>query len=96
VGGGCGGESARHSEVEAKPSIGAKAEEHLFAVGVGGAEMAPLNGTSEESGRGSAKYPLLRMEMNGDNFLAKARVPLLAREFHFSEFGHSKREGGLN
>jgi hypothetical protein len=31
------------------------------------------------------------MEMNGDNFLAKARVPLLAREFHFSEFGHRKR-----
>ena len=96
MGGGCGGESARHSEVKAKPSIGAKAKEHLFAVGVGGAEMAPLNGTSEESGRGSAKDPLLRMEMNGDNFVAKARVPLLAREFHFSEFGHSKREGGLN
>jgi hypothetical protein len=36
------------------------------------------------------------MEMYGDNFLAKARVPLLAREFHFSEFGHRKREGGLN
>ena len=96
MGGGCGGESARHSEVEAKPSIGAKAKEHLFAVGVGGTEMAPLNGTSEECGRGSAKDPLLRMEMYGDNFLAKARVPLLAREFHFSEFGHSKREGGLN
>jgi hypothetical protein len=28
------------------------------------------------------------MEMNGDNFLTKARVPLLARKFHFSEFGH--------
>jgi hypothetical protein len=36
------------------------------------------------------------MEMYGDNFLAKARVPLLAREFHFSEFGHRKRERGLN
>jgi len=96
VGGGCGGESARHSEVEAKPSIGAKAKEHLFAVGVGGTEMAPLNGTSEECGRGSAKDPLLRMEMYGDNFLAKARVPLLARVFHFSEFGHRRIEGGLN
>jgi len=82
--------------VEAKPSIGAKAKEHLFAVGVGGAEMAPLNGTSEENGRGSAKDSLLRMEMYRENFLAKARVPLLAREFHFSEFGHSKKEGGLN
>ena len=48
MGGGCGGESARHSEVESEPSIGAKAEEHLFAVGVGGAEMAPLNGAGEE------------------------------------------------
>jgi hypothetical protein len=36
------------------------------------------------------------MEMYGDNFLAKARVPLLAREFHFSKFGHRKRKGGLN
>jgi len=36
------------------------------------------------------------MEMYGDNFLAKARVPLLARVFHFSEFGHRKIEGGLN
>ena len=96
MGGGCGGESARHSEVEAKPSIGAKAKEHLFAVGVGGAEMAPLNGAGEESGRGSAKDPLLRMDMYGDNFLAKARVPLLARVFHFSKFRHRKSKGGLN
>ena len=96
MGGGCGGEPARHSEVEAKPSIGAKAKEHLFAVGVGGAEMAPLNGAGEENGRGSAKDPLLRMEMYRDNFLAEARVPLLAREFHFSEFGHTEGQGGLN
>lgn len=96
MGGCCGGESARHSEVEAKPSIGAKAKEHLLAVGVGGAEMAPLNGAGEESGRGSAKDSLLRMEMYGDNFLAEARVPLLARVFHFSKFGHRKRKGGLN
>lgn len=91
----CGGESARHSEVEAKPSIGAKAKEHLFAVDVGGAEMAPLNGAGEECGRGSAKDPLLRMEVYGDNFLTKAWVPLLAKEFHFSEFGHRKEDGGL-
>jgi len=55
-----------------------------------------LNGAGEESGRGSAKDSLLRMEMYGDNFLAEARVPLLARVFHFSKFGHRKRKGGLN
>jgi hypothetical protein len=35
--------------VEAEPGIGAKAEKHLFAVGVGRAEMATLDGAGEES-----------------------------------------------
>jgi hypothetical protein len=36
------------------------------------------------------------MEMNGDNFLTEARIPLLAKEFHFGEFGHRRENGGLN
>jgi hypothetical protein len=36
------------------------------------------------------------MEMNGDNFLPEARIPLLAKEFHFGEFRHRREKGGLN
>jgi len=36
------------------------------------------------------------MEMNRDNLLTEARIPLLAKEFHFGEFRHRSEKGGLN
>jgi hypothetical protein len=36
------------------------------------------------------------MEMNRENFLTEARIPLLAKEFHFGKFGHRREKGGLN
>ena len=45
--------------MEAEPGIRAKAEEHLFAVSVGRAEMATLDGAGEESGGGFAKDTFL-------------------------------------
>jgi hypothetical protein len=30
------------------------------------------------------------MEMNGDDFLTEARIPFLAKEFYFGEFGHRR------
>ena len=74
--------------MEAKPRIGAEAEEHLFTVSVGGAEMATLDSAGEKGGGSFAKDAFLRMKMNGGNFLTEARIPLLAKEFHFGEFRH--------
>jgi hypothetical protein len=82
--------------VEAEPGIGAEAEEHLFAMGVRGTEKATLDGAGEEGGGGFAKDTFLGMEMNGDNFLTEAKIPFLAKEFHFGEFGHRRENGGLN
>jgi len=45
--------------VEAEPGIGAEAEKHLFAVGVGRAEMATLDGAAEEGGGSFAKDTFL-------------------------------------
>ena len=45
--------------MEAEPGIGAEAEEHLFTVSVGGAEMATLDGAAEEGGGGFAKDTFL-------------------------------------
>ena len=45
--------------MEAEPGIGAEAEEHLFAVGVGRAEMTTSDGTAEEGGGGFAKDTFL-------------------------------------
>jgi len=45
--------------VDPEPSIGAEAEEHLFAVSVRGAEMATLDGAGEKGGRGFAKDTFL-------------------------------------
>ena len=45
--------------MEAEPGIGAEAEEHLFTVGVGRAEIATLDGAREESGGGLAKDTFL-------------------------------------
>jgi hypothetical protein len=36
------------------------------------------------------------MEMNRDNLLTEARIPLLSKKFHFGEFGHRRENGGLN
>ena len=59
MGGGCAGQFACHSEVDPEPGIGAKAEEHLFTVGVGGAEMATMDGAGEKGGGGFAKDTFL-------------------------------------
>jgi len=82
--------------VEAEPGIGAEAEEHLFTVGVGRAKMATLDGAGKEGGGSFAEDTFLRMKMNGDNFLTEARIPHLAKKFHFGEFGHRRENGGLN
>ena len=45
--------------MDAEPGIGAEAEEHLFTVSVGGAEMATLDGAAEEGGGSFAKDTFL-------------------------------------
>ena len=45
--------------MDAEPSIGAEAEEHLFAVSVRGAEMATLDSAGEESGGSFAEDTFL-------------------------------------
>jgi len=45
--------------VDTEPGIGPEAEEHLFAMGVGGLEMAALDGAAEEGGGGFAKDTFL-------------------------------------
>ncbi len=45
--------------MDPEPSIGAEAEEHLFAVSVRGAEMATLDGARKEGGGSFAKDTFL-------------------------------------
>lgn len=88
MGRGGGKETTGHAKVKAEPGIGAEAKEHLFAVGVGGAEGTTAYFTSKKGGGGFPKDTFFRVEMNGGNFLSKTRIPFFTKVFHFSEFGH--------
>lgn len=91
---GGGEEPTGHAQVNAEPSIRAKAEKHLFAVGVGGVERAAANFSSEEGGGGLAKNTFLGLEMDRDNFMSQANVPFFTKIFNFSKFGHGGRKLG--
>jgi len=77
-----------HSEVNAQPVRSGKFEKHLFSPRFGTEKAGPRQVTPECARIRSAKDALPRMELHADDLLTQTGIPLLAKIFHFGQFGH--------
>jgi len=81
---------SRHTEVDAKPGAAGKAKEHLFAVGARFQKFG-AGESGRRRGQGNAAKNAFAAELDGEDFLAKAVVPLLSKVFDFRQFRHEER-----
>ena len=74
--------------MDPNPIPGGEFEEHLFATRRGTQEAAAGQLLRDSSRVGPAKNPFSRMELDRDDLLAEAGVPLLSEKFHLGQFRH--------
>jgi hypothetical protein len=77
-----------HAEVDADPIAAGELEQHLFSPRERADETPPRHLTSERSRIGAAEDAFPGMELDGQDLLPEAWVPLSAIIFDFGEFRH--------
>jgi len=87
---GNGFELAGHAEVDSEPGVFGKAEEHLFAVGLGIKQLRASERGAEFGDINPAQNAFFRMQMDGNDPLVASRFPLFAVIFDFGQFGHGR------
>ena len=83
------GKFSRHAEVDSQPNLRAKAEQHLFAVGLAGNHSPPRQPAKEFLGGGAAEHPLGGMKMDAEDLFSPPGKPAAAEIKYFGEFRHN-------
>lgn len=84
-------EFSRHAEMESEPVTATEAEEHLFAVGVGGLQGGAGERAGEPCGVDATKDAALGVEENAVDAMPEGGIPLLAEVVDLGEFGHGDK-----
>lgn len=87
---GYGFEFAGHAEVDSEPGVFGKAEEHLFAVGLGIEQLRAGERGPQFIAINAAQDAFFPMEMDGNDALVASGIPLFAVIFDFGQFGHGR------
>ena len=85
------GEFSGHAQVHPQPMVGVETEQHLFPMGLDGAQGFAWERLTEVSRMDSAKYPFARVQMNTDHFFIQPGKPTAAEIKYFGEFRHRAR-----
>ncbi len=86
-----GGEFSGHAQMDAEPAVGAKAKEHLFPMGLDGAELLPGQKLGKVGRTNSSEDPFSRVEMDSGDLFAETDFPLLCEVMHLCQLRHGKR-----
>ncbi len=81
---------AGHSQVQTEPAIFCEMKKHLFSVSAGFDQRCAEESSREQFRIGSAENSFVGVQLDGNDFLFQAGVPLLAIKFHFGQFGHGQ------
>jgi hypothetical protein len=85
------GKFSRHAEVDSQPNLRAKAEQHLFAVGLAGNHSSPRQPAKEFLGGGAAEHPLAGMKMDAEDLFSPPGKPAAAEIKDLGEFRHNPK-----
>jgi hypothetical protein len=90
-----GRELAGHAKVDAQPVVETKTEEHLFSVGLDGAQRLSPQGGAHSGGADTPQNPFLVVQVDAQNLLIQRRGPAAAEIKNLGKFRHQRRVGSV-
>jgi hypothetical protein len=90
-----GREFAGHAKVDAQPAVGTKTKEHLFSVGLDGAQRLSPQGGAHSGGTNAPQNPLPVVQVDAQNLLIQRRGPAAAEIENLGKFRHRRRVGSV-